>query len=435
MRKPLRTQVVCVATCVSVALFIVAHAPLLAQSPFGARAPIDVAPVERGEVFDEVRLSGSVQPRRVAHLAAEVSARIEEMLVDEGDVVAAGQALVRLRGRPTELMLEQARAQARDKRAALDELVNGTRPEDIAQAQADVVEAEALLALAEAEEARVRSLFESRTVSQAEFDRASAEKKRAGAVLMRRRAVLERAVAGPRVEAIAAARSEWEANEARVAQLEEELERHVVRAPFDSVIGVKHAEQGQWIRPGEPLFSLAELGVLRVEVALPETYWRFVAPGTPAHLTFDALPGVARTIAVSQRIPLASQAARTFPVRFEFENEGYRFAPGMMARATFELHEPGAPTSLLLPKDAVVLAPDRSEAVWVVRETAEGTQAFSERVRTGRSFRDKVELVDGNLAEGDLVVVRGNETLFPGQKIEVRRAGGEPVAQAGGPGT
>ncbi|MDK2970574.1 MAG: hypothetical protein PWP23_329 [Candidatus Sumerlaeota bacterium] len=435
---PLRR--VTAALIVAAGASLLAPMALLAQPPGGGGAPIDVAPVVRGDVYDEVMLTGSVVPRRFAQVSAEVGARVAEVLVDEGDIVAEGQVLVRLRAEPTELELREAQANAAQKRAVLEELRNGARAEDLAQARADVADAEAAVALAVADERRLETLLRSQTISQSEYDKVGAQRKRAEATLARMKAILERAENGARPEEIAAAEAELAAEEARVAQLQDQVERHVVKAPFDSVIGVKHTEKGQWVRQGDPMFSLAELDVVRIEVPLPEAYFRYVQQGTEAVVSFDALPGVSETLRVSARIPLANQAARTFPVRFEFENEGYRYAPGMMARVKFELRDDAGRQALLVPKDAIVMSPDRSEMVWSVRTTDQGTQVFAERIKTGKSFHDKVEVTESNLKEGDLVVTRGNETLFPGQKIDIRRGGDSATgedkrAPAGGTGS
>src|SRR5690606_16422243 len=134
-------------------------------------ALVQTIEVTRGRVMDELRLTGSITPRRFTTVASELAARVEEVFVDAGDFVTAGDPLARLRSTPKELELAEEQAVLAVAQARLDQLLNGTRAEDLAIARANVADFEARLALAESDEKRLASLLSTEASSQSEYDR------------------------------------------------------------------------------------------------------------------------------------------------------------------------------------------------------------------------------------------------------------------------
>ncbi len=396
-----------------------APVPGIAQ-PGQGPTPVEIAVVERGAVSDSIRLTGTVASTKTSYLSSQVEAAVEELFVDAGDFVQEGQPLARLRVTPTKLELERAEAELATEQAELERLENGYRPEDIEVERAEVEEAAARLALAQAEERRLENLLETKAISASEYDRAHAEFLRAKADLAREQAEYERAKNGERAEAVASQRGEVAAKKAEAAMYRDMVEQHEIRAPFSGIVGQKMTEVGQWVNKGDTLFVMASVDPLRIEAALPEIYYSRVDKTSKTTVQFDALDDLEIETNVSVMIPMAIESARVFPLLIGFRNPDLRVAPGMMARVTVWLNEKDeSANSLLVPKDAIVMQPNKSEAVWVVRDGEEGLAAFSEKVKTGRKFGDQVEIKEGNLAEGDRVVVRGNEVLFPGQAVSI----------------
>jgi multidrug efflux pump subunit AcrA (membrane-fusion protein) len=384
-------------------------------------------------ISEELRLTGTVAPKRFSLLSAEFEGIVEEVMAEEGDLVAEGQVLLRLRDTATRLRLDQARSEAARSQAVLDELTNGERPEVVEAARAEVEEARAALVLARQQRDRLQDLLDGRTASQSEFDSAAAEFDRATAEVARLQADYERLRNGARAEEVEQARADVQAAEARMAQLEYELGRHTLRAPFAGVIGEKRVDAGQWLGQGAQAFSMAELDPLQLRVLLPDRHFGEVLPGTKVQLTFDALPGRAFEEEVTTRVPLGNAASRTFPLLVDLDNPELLFAPGMLARVAIPVGKRAEEPSLLVHKDAIVRAADGSQDVWVVREEDGKPTAQPVRVSTGRSWRDMVEVTAGELREGERVVVRGNEVLFAGQAVSPREAStrsADEVAQA-----
>ena len=404
-----------------------------AQRPGGGGPPaanVDVARVTEGDIFDIVRLTGTVQPWRFSRVTTDVEGLVAERFVDEGDVVTTGTVLVRLRTDEIELNLREAEQNLALENSRLQELRNGTRPEDVDVLRARVAEAEARVALARAENRRIEELLTTRVSSQSDFDRTQAEMMRAEAELARQRAELERAINGARTEELDAQEARTASARARFDRLNDQLQRHHVRAPFAGVVGNRQIEVGEWLGKGDPVFAVAEVHVMLIRVDVPEAIFNRVPLGTMAQVELDAVPGRTFETPVVLRNPVGDTASRTFAIRLGVRNDDLLLAPGMMARVTFALRD-RVERSIMVPRDAVVMAPDRTQRVWVVVTEDEGLAAYPREITTGRASFDSLEVLSGDIRPGDLIVIRGNETLrMPGQRVNIRQSGTPTPAPA-----
>src|SRR5712692_1493222 len=154
----------------------------------------------RGEPAHDLALYGSVDLRQVA-LAFNNSERIATVLVQEGDRVQRGQVLARLDGSRLEPQVAQAEARVAARRHAVERLRNGSRPEEIAQARANVVSAKADATNARGQYERLGTLARNsagRGVSQQDLDNAKAALDVAEAKLAVNQKVLDLAIVGDR---------------------------------------------------------------------------------------------------------------------------------------------------------------------------------------------------------------------------------------------
>lgn len=329
-----------------------------AAQPGQGPAPVGWTEAREHRIRSNVSLSGTVDTRRTSVVASEVGGLVVELAVREGDLVRTGARLVRLRQQDLELRL--------------------------AARKADLVEAEARLELAERTRQRRQELFESDVISRERLDDAATE--------------------------LAAWRGRAASLEAEIAQVEDDLERSVVRAPFSGVVVEEHTQVGEWIPVGGPVVSLQDMDELEVELDVPERYFARLGPGAPARITFEALPGVEIEGQIGAVIPRADRESRTFPVKVRFRNRNHRAAVGMLAQVSFPIGEPF--TAVVVPKDAVVRE-GRRETVYRVRDG----EVERVEITTGTGSGQWIE-VRGPIQVGDRVVTRGNERLRPGQEIE-----------------
>jgi HlyD family secretion protein len=243
-----------------------------------------------GDGTGALALYGNVDLRQV-DLAFTDSARIAEVLVDEGAHVKAGDVLARLDTSRIAPQVAQAEAQVAAQTAVVDKLHNGSRPEEIAQAQANLDAARANAHNAELIYQRLVMLKSSvgggPAVTQSQIDAAQAAKESADA----QREVADQsftlAKAGPRKEDVAQAEAQLKGVEAQLALLRQQLKDADLIAPADGVIRTRLLEPGEIASAAKPVFSIAILTPKWVRAYISEPDLPKVAPGAAASVSID----------------------------------------------------------------------------------------------------------------------------------------------------
>ena len=239
----------------------------------------------RHERAAHLRLSGNVDIREVT-LAFRPSERISEILVDEGDSVEEGQLLARLDAAELALNLQKAKAQTKAQEAVLEKLKNGTRSEEILQAQENVRAAAAASANARGIYARMLEIYEtSEGISLQELDNARATADSAEAKTRAAEAALEEARTGARGEDIQQAEATLAALRAEEERLAHLLTQYELRAPSAGVIRSRLLEVGDMASPAMPVFKLSLIERKQVRVYVSEADLSRIHEGQKALIT------------------------------------------------------------------------------------------------------------------------------------------------------
>ncbi|MEM1435770.1 MAG: efflux RND transporter periplasmic adaptor subunit [Pseudomonadota bacterium] len=331
-----------------------------------AATPVGIAKISQLQLDDQIALVGTVIPRRITQISSQVDGLIQAVLVEEGTQVSAGQPLFRLDPAFAQIAVDRRRA----------ELAQAEAERDDAARQLD-------------ESTRLRK---DGHIPQSTLEAAIT------------RAAVTQAVVGQR--------------QADLKDALERLRRHRVTAPFAGTVVAKQAEVGQWLRIDSPAIELSQLDQVRVQVAVPQDLIQAVAIGTPGTLRFDAQPGDMVQASVVAVIPRGTDNARTFPIWLELDNRDGRYVPGMSAQVRLGFAGRNS-LALVAPNDALVRRADGSTVIWVVEETEGALTSTPVPVRPGRSDAGYTELLGSGLTVGANVVVRGNETLRPGQPVRI----------------
>jgi HlyD family secretion protein len=245
----------------------------------------------------EFALYGNVDLRQV-QLAFNNSERIVAVKVQEGDRVHRGKLLALLDTSRLKPQVDQAAAQVAAQRQVVARLRSGSRPEEIAQARANVEAAKADAANARRQYRRLKELSSVRledrskvqAVSQEELDNAHAALDVAEAKLAVNQKALELAVAGPRKEDIAEAEANLRAKEAQLALLQQQLDDAELKAPADAVVRTRLLEPGEMASPQRPVFNLALTDPKWVRAYVSEPDLGKVQKGQKAFVTVDSFP-------------------------------------------------------------------------------------------------------------------------------------------------
>ncbi|EGJ48752.1 secretion protein HlyD [Desulfocurvibacter africanus] len=245
----------------------------------------------RGEANQngEITLYGNVDIRQV-DLGFRVSGRIETMRYEEGDEVRAGDLLAVLNKRPLEDEVRLARAQVEVAEAELLKLETGTRPQEIAQAQAQVEERETTLRNAERYFQRQRDLHDTGAVSKQAYDDAMARRNEAKARLQSAREGLRLAQEGFREEDVLQGRANLRAAKARLAEALTRLDDADLYAPSDGVILTRVREPGTVVAAGSIAYTLSLHEPVWVRAYVPEPQLGRIYPGLPVQVYTDTSP-------------------------------------------------------------------------------------------------------------------------------------------------
>ena len=333
--------------------------------------------------------SGYVTPRQRATIAAKITARVNEIFVDEGMQVEPGQVLARLDDSDARARLASASAEREATAAALGELrVN--------------------LENAERELRRVDALWDQRLVAEQARDQA------------------RMAVDGLRAR-LGLAREQVTAADARVKVAQQDLDNCTVRAPFGGIVVSKDAQRGEMVSPVSAgggftrtgIATIVDMGSLEIEVDVNESYIARVKAGQPVTAVLDAYPDWQVPAKVRTVIPTADRQKATVKVRATFDRLDPRILPDMGVKVTFLGEERSVPVEAagrVLVSRAALIEEGGTTAVFVHREGRVERRA----IRLGQARGNEHEVVAG-LSDGEQVVTTGAKQLRDGQSVRVKR--------------
>jgi HlyD family secretion protein len=244
----------------------------------------------RNDAPAELILHGNIDLRQVA-LPFNNNERIAAVLVQEGDLVRKGDLLARLDTSRLEPQVAQAAAQLAAQRAMAARLHNGSRPEEIAQARANLEAAMANAVNARKTLERKIALLPSGGATQQDADTARANAGVANAQVDVNQKALDLAVLGPRQEDIDQAEAQLRGNEAQLAFLRQQLADAELHAPLDAVVRSRLMEPGEMASPQRPVFSLAIVDPKWVRAYVSEADLARARTGLRAFVTVDSFPG------------------------------------------------------------------------------------------------------------------------------------------------
>ena len=279
-------------------------------------------------------LHGNVDIRQVS-LAFDNAGRVLDVRVEEGDAVKAGQVLALLDTRTLELQAQQQAANVEAQRQTVLRLRNGSRPEEIDQARAQLASAEATAAQAAEDATRADRLKASSTgvISQQNVDQRRADAQAARAKVDELRAALRLAQIGPRPEEIAGAEAQPKSAEASLALLRHQIELGQLRAPVDAVVRSRLREPGDMVSASTAVLALALTEPKWVRVYVGEPDLGKVRPGMAASVFTDSHPdqpiagkvGYISSVAEFTPKPVQTEELRTslvYEVRVIVEDAG-----------------------------------------------------------------------------------------------------------------
>ena len=287
-----------------------------------------------------VEVTGTIEALQV-DVSARITARIVERTVKEGEPVERGQRLVRLADEEPAADVRRAEAALGVAQAQLADLEAGARREEIEQARAALRSATVAREWAERELGRVRQLFAKELLAFQEVDRVSNALDAAQANEASAREKVALLEAGPRPDAVAAARAQVAEARAALALARARLVETRLDSPLTGIVLRKSLEVGETATPGVPILTLMDPDDMWLRAYVSETDLGRVRLGQAATLTVDAYP--ARTFAGVVR-EIASEAEFTPKnVQTKKERVNLVYRVKIAVRNTAGVLKPGMP--------------------------------------------------------------------------------------------
>jgi len=330
---------------------------------------------------------GYVVARRVATLASKVTARVEAVLVEEGQQIQQGQVIARLNVDNTRKSLELAQA-------------------ELLAAKARVEEVRAHYSEAKLNLERNTELARQQLVSIASLDKARADFAAINAQLEARKADVEVA-------------------QKQLALQQQSLDDLTLRAPFAGVVVSKDAQVGEMISPVSAgggftrtgICTLVDMGSLEVEAKVGESVIQRVRPEQYVQVTLDAYPDwqiPARVIAI---IPTADRKTAAVKVRIALQQQDVRILPDMSLRVAFYNTQPEMPTKARAPlgirvPTSAVRSDGEDKYIFVVKDGV----AERRKVNVAASYGSDMYISAG-LKPGEDFVVTVSPALKDGARV------------------
>ncbi len=300
------------------------------QASESGSSSIEAAPVTRGDLTVTAEAAGQIEPIRVVEVKSKASGEIREILIETGDVVAAGQLLVRI--------------DPRDVRNAFD------------QAEADLEVARARLATSEAQRKRAEELRAANVVTEQEYETAALDE--------------------------ANARAQYIKAQTNLQLARERLNDVTIRAPIAGTVIAETMEIGQIIASasqnisgGTTLLTMADLNEMQVRALVDETDLGRIQPGLNVRVRVEAYPERVFNGQVLKIEPQAvvEQNVTMFPVLVRLDNREGLLKPGMNADVEVRIADRSG--ALLVPNSAIVGPRDLTAAAEVLGLDAEALRA------------------------------------------------------------
>jgi RND family efflux transporter MFP subunit len=359
------------------------HPKAESLAPAVAVQTVTAATRQWPEVYEA---TGTVRARTAAVLSSKVMAYVREVGVQVGDRVSAGQLLVTLDAQDLDASVRRAEAAEAEVQTAIPEAENG------------IAAAKAGLELAQVTFQRMQELAAKKSISNQEFDEASARLKAAQATYDMARA--KRQQLDPRLAQTREA--------TRAAVIMRDYAR--ISAPFAGVVTAKSVEPGNLASPGAPLLAIEREDAYRLEALVEESKLPLVKRGQSVEVSLEALNRrmVGR---VAEIVPVVDAVSRANTVKIDLPAIP-ELRSGMFGRALF----PMAARKVLAIPPAALVERGQLESVFVVEEGA----ARSRLVTTGKRAPDAIEVLSG-LSEGEALVSPAPAGLADGARVEVRQ--------------
>lgn len=370
------------------------------------------ATVQRISIQREIDLAGSLISPNQAKVSSEVAGVVQQVLVELGQEVKAGQVILKLNPQELDLALQRAKSQLRQTEAQLG--IDGAR---IKEPPPDEQISSVRLAIANRDDAqaqlrRAQKLRSQNLLSQADMDTAETKVKVAEANYQ------------SAVESVQSLKATLQDRRQAVELAEKKLNDTNIRSSVAGQVNERLIQKGEYIRENTAVVSIVQMNPLKVQTAIQERYAGVVRPGLAVEFSVESFPGEKFKGSVAYVSPAVDQTTRSFSVEVLVDNSNRKLKPGFFVKGVIFTRRD---ENVLAISDDAVSSLAGVSNVYVV----ENGKVRQQMVSLGARFGDLYELLSG--LKGDEILASSNLTLLAtGIPIKVVEGGGNPEPATGG---
>lgn len=310
------------------------------------------------------RISGITEASVVTDLAFESSGRMTEILVDVGDAVSKDQIVARLDPETFNLRISTSRSQLVDARAKLTDANSKFKQQE--------------------------ELLKQGFTTKTSYDTALANRN--------------------------SAESNVQVAQSQLKLSERDLDKAILKSPFDGLVTAKYAERFSEVSPGQKIVQISANGDTKVNSNVPEGLVRRLVPGQKVSVFFPTLSDVEVHGHITQIGARATQT-NSFPVTIVLERSELNLRSGLTAEVLFAFKTEATGKAFLLPLGAILPTAEEGKANVFVFDETEGVVRKRDVTVLNVSGNDLE--VSGDIAEGDIVASAGVSFLIDGMKVKL----------------
>ena len=314
------------------------------------------------------RFSGAVEAAESSSVSFEVPGNVLEVKADVGERISIGQVLAVLDDQNFKLNVKAAQA-------------------DVGRAEVELRDALNDLERLQRIAAKDRGAVSQRSIDQAEARYGST-------------------------------RNNLSYNTSRLNLARRDLERTVLRAPFEGIVSKRHVDPFQQVALGQKIFDLHMEGAMEAAIRVPESEINFIYLGLPANIRFPSFPDELHKGIVTE-ISKVAGSANAFPVKVTIEADNPAIRPGITAEVVLLLGDETGEAAFLIPVEALVPGASEPNAYVFVFDTK--TTTVKKTAIEAGSFRANNVVVNKGLKAGDIIAVAGVSFLRDGQNVRLSR--------------
>ena len=370
--------------------------------------------------------AGYIVAHHKINVNSKVTGRVAWIGVEKGDKVKQGQVLVRLEDPEFRAAVQQARGTVESAKAHLLQLQNGSRPEEIAQAQHNLDEARATLANDKANLDRIKPLVTQGVFAKQQLDDAVSKFDASTQRVSSLQKVYELAKIGPRAEEIMRAKGDLLQAEGQLAYAQSQLDATQIRAPVTGTILERTAEKGELITaqfasgaeggPRGSVVALADLDDLQVELDISQNDFARLSPKQRATIATDAYPDKKYNGIIDEISPEANRQKATVQVKVKVLKPDDLLRPDMNANVEFLSDaKPSERRDAVLVPLAAVRDDGGKKIVYVLA----GSEAKAREVKIVEP-RSAAYLIEG-LRNGETVIVNPPASVKDGTRVKPKQ--------------